>query len=126
MSTPLKGRAAIITGASEGLGAEIARHYVRAGASVLVCARSASKLGEVADELHALGSPNQKIVSLSADVSQRSETDRIVKKALDEFGDLQILVNNAGVYGPKGALEEVDWDEWTQSIEINLYESRLM
>jgi NAD(P)-dependent dehydrogenase (short-subunit alcohol dehydrogenase family) len=126
MSTSLNGRSAIITGASEGLGAEIARHYVRAGANVLVCARREDALGRMAEELRSLASPNQKIISLTADVSRRSDTDRIVKKALHDFGDLHILVNNAGVYGPKGSLEEVDWDEWTQSIEINLYGSVLM
>jgi NAD(P)-dependent dehydrogenase (short-subunit alcohol dehydrogenase family) len=126
MSTSLAGRSAIVTGASEGLGAEISRHYVKAGANVLVCARSADSLGRVADELRSVASVNQKIVSLTADVSKSTDTDRIVKRAIDEFGDLQILVNNAGVYGPKGLLEDVDWKEWTQSIEINLYGSVLM
>jgi NAD(P)-dependent dehydrogenase (short-subunit alcohol dehydrogenase family) len=126
MSASLNGRSAIVTGASEGLGAEIARHYVKAGANVLLCARGEDALGRIAEELRSLGSPNQKIVPLTADVSRRSDTERIVKKALDDFGDLHILVNNAGVYGPKGSLEEVDWDEWTQSIEINLYGSVLM
>jgi NAD(P)-dependent dehydrogenase (short-subunit alcohol dehydrogenase family) len=126
MSMELTGRSAIVTGASEGLGAEIVRHYVKDGANVLLCARSEEKLGRIAEELRSLGSPNQKIISLVADVSKKADTDRIVAKALDEFGTLQILVNNAGVYGPKGLLEEVDWDEWTQSIEINLYGSVLM
>lgn len=126
MTTSLKGRSAIITGASEGLGAEIARHYATAGANVLVCARSEDALSRIDNELKSLGSPSQKIVSLTADVSKRSDTERIAKTALEEFGDLHVLVNNAGVYGPKGPLEEVDWDEWTRSIEINLYGSILM
>ena len=126
MSTSLAGRSAIVTGASEGLGAEIARHYVKAGANVLVCARTENALARIAEELRSLGSPSQKIVSLTADVSQRSNTERIANQAIEAFGDLHILVNNAGVYGPKGSIEEVDWDEWTRSIEINLYGSVLM
>ena len=126
MSISLAGRSAIVTGASEGLGAEIARHYVKAGANVLVCARSAESLGRGAEELRRLGSAKQKIISLTADVSKPSDSEKVAKRALDEFGDLQILVNNAGVYGPKGVLEEVDWQEWTRSIEINLYGSVLM
>jgi NAD(P)-dependent dehydrogenase (short-subunit alcohol dehydrogenase family) len=126
MNTSLAGRSAIITGASEGLGAEIARHYIKAGANVLVCARSADSLGRVAEELRSVALASQKIVSLTADVSRPSDADRIAKRAIEEFGSLQILVNNAGVYGPKGVLEDVDWKEWTQSIEINLYGSVLM
>jgi NAD(P)-dependent dehydrogenase (short-subunit alcohol dehydrogenase family) len=125
-SNSLSGRSAIVTGASEGLGAEIARHYAKAGANVLVCARSESTLDGVTEELRALGSADQKISSLTADVSKPTDCDRVVHSAIEEFGELHILVNNAGVYGPKGALEDVDWAEWTKSIEINLYGSVLM
>jgi 3-oxoacyl-[acyl-carrier protein] reductase len=58
-------------------------------------------------------------------VSVPADVDRVVARALDEFGRVDILVNNAGVYGPKGPIEEVDWIEWTAAIEVNLFGSVL-
>lgn len=122
MSDVLRGRSAIITGANQGLGLEIARAYVAAGADVLVCARDAAKLEEAAEELRRTG---RKVVAEAADVSRPGEVARVVDRAIDEFGAVQILVNNAGVYGPLGRIDENDWNEWVRAIEINLYGSVL-
>jgi len=126
VTTPLAGRSAIVTGASEGLGAEIARQYVRAGANVLICARNEDKLNIALSDLKSLALDGQKVLALQADISDPTAADRLVRAALDELGDLHILVNNAGVYGPKGLLEDVDWKEWARAIEINLFGSVLM
>ncbi len=126
MTALLEGRSSVITGASQGLGYEIAKHYVQAGANVLVCARDEQALERVWAELKSLASPRQLVLAEPADVSNRDDVGRIVRTALDRFNDLHILVNNAGVYGPKGELEEVDWDEWAQTIGINLHGSVLM
>ena len=120
MTTPLTGRSSIITGASQGLGYEITKSYVRAGANVLLCAREANALRLASEALKALCSSDQRVVTVSADVSKDEDVDRVVRLALDSFGVVQILVNNAGVYGPKGTLDEVDWDEWKHAIDINL------
>ena len=114
----LKGRNAIITGASQGLGLEIARAYVRAGAKVVICARDAARLAEVAAELRVVAEP--------ADVSIDGDARRVVARAAAELGHIDILVNNAGVYGPMGDIETVDWQAWTRAVEINLYGSVLM
>jgi len=126
MTASLEGRSAIVTGASQGLGLEIARHYVKAGANVLMCARDQQVLQQAAAEVQSLASPEQIILAEPGDVSNRGDVGRIVGTALDRFNDLHILVNNAGVYGPKGALDEVDWAEWARAIEINLYGSIFM
>ena len=68
----LSGLNAIVTGASQGLGLEIARAFVREGASVALCARDAAKLDAAASELHALAQPGQKVVALACDVSDPS------------------------------------------------------
>jgi NAD(P)-dependent dehydrogenase (short-subunit alcohol dehydrogenase family) len=122
----LKGRAAIITGASQGLGFAIAEAYVRAGASVLLCARNPELLEKVRGELSAVSGPNQKVVAHSADVSKTAEVEQVVKSVLQAFPRLHILVNNAGVYGPMGPIERVDWQAWIKAIEINLFGSVLM
>lgn len=126
MSEVLKGRAAIVTGANQGLGLAIARAYVEAGANVLVCARNAAMLDEAHRELQALAQPGQMILAEAADVANAEDVARVTEQAIGAFGQVQILVNNAGVYGPKGAIEDVDWDEWVSAIQINLFGSVLM
>ncbi len=63
---------------------------------------------------------------MRADVSKRNDVDRLISAALTAFSQIHILVNNAGVYGPKGRIEDVDWDEWVRAIEINLLGSILI
>jgi NAD(P)-dependent dehydrogenase (short-subunit alcohol dehydrogenase family) len=117
----LEGRSAIITGASQGLGREIARHCVREGANVAICARDKATLDEAADELRAQAGPNQKIRVMPCDVSSEEQVGEFARFALAELGQIQILVNNAGVYGPKGPTESVDFQAWKRAVEINLY-----
>jgi 3-oxoacyl-[acyl-carrier protein] reductase len=117
----LKGKQALITGATEGLGAAIAEHYVAAGASVMLCARSEAALKTVVERLRFAASDDQRVEYQRTDVSVVSDVDRLVLQSLDAFPDLSILVNNAGIYGPIGLLEEIDWAEWTKAVEINLY-----
>lgn len=122
----LAGRNAIITGANQGLGKTIAQAYLKAGANVLLCARNNALLTEARAELAVIARPDQQILVQPADVSKAEQTAALVETALKNFGRLDILVNNAGVYGPKGLLEEVSWEEWIQAIEINLYGPLLM
>src|SRR5437588_1079350 len=118
---PLSGRGAIITGANQGLGKVIAEHYVRAGADVLLTARDEALLRNVQKQLQGVARGRQKVLIQKSDVSDRKSCAQVVERAADELAGFQILVNNAGVYGPKGPIEEVDWDEWVKAIEINLF-----
>jgi NAD(P)-dependent dehydrogenase (short-subunit alcohol dehydrogenase family) len=122
----LVGRSAIITGASQGLGLAIAEAYVRAGANVLLCARDAERLAAAHRQVAALAPTEDNVVSMPADVASAVDAELLVETALSRFGALTILVNNAGVYGPKGSLETLDWAEWVRAIEANLYGSVLM
>ncbi len=126
MSAELSGRTALITGASHGLGLEIARAYLDAGAAgIVVCGRDEDALERALSELKARAAPDQKVLGEPADVSQPHDVERLVEVALAGLGEITILVSNAGVYGPKGTIEQVDWSEWTRAIEINLLGSVL-
>jgi 3-oxoacyl-[acyl-carrier protein] reductase len=123
----LKGRTAIITGANQGLGKVIAQEFLLNGANVVMCARDEDLLKQAYDELLQYSAEGDRQLGyVRTDVSQVGEVERLVDIALQRHGKIEILVNNAGIYGPKGCIEDVDWTEWTQAIEINLYGPILM
>ncbi len=113
-----QGQRALITGANQGFGLAVARAFVAEGADVMLCARDESHLAQAQRELVALGSAS--VVAMRADVSRKEDVERLVDATLAQLGGLEIVVANAGVYGPKGAVENVDWDEWVNAIAINL------
>jgi len=126
MSDLLVGRNAIITGANQGLGLAIARAYIEQGANILICARDIQKLQSAYDELRLLARSGQGVEKFQADVSSQKDVEALIQFALEKFQQIHILVNNAGVYGPKGKIEDVNWDEWEQAIRINLFGSILV
>ena len=126
MNDVLNGRSALITGASQGLGLVIARTYLNAGANVFICARDAEILNRARTELIACANGDSRRVGAQvADVSQPEQVEALAAAAVDLFPELSILVNNAGIYGPKGPIETVDWEEWVRAIHINLMGSVL-
>lgn len=116
----LQGRRILITGASEGFGLAVAERCLAEGADVAICARSAERLEWAGDSLRALAAANQRVITTVADVSNPAQVKDLVERAARELGGLDGLVNNAGIYGPKGSIDEVDWAEWARAIEINL------
>jgi len=113
-------RRALITGASQGFGLAIARAFVEEGADVVLCARSADQLQQANKEVAECAGDRARVFAMPADVSQPRDVQALVKMALAELGGLDILVCNAGVYGPKGPIQEADWGEWSHAISINL------
>jgi NAD(P)-dependent dehydrogenase (short-subunit alcohol dehydrogenase family) len=116
----LEGRNAIVTGASFGFGARIAEEFVREGASVLICARSEAPLTEVANALRTQAAPGRIVAAKMCDVTNEKDVDALIDEALRIFPHVDALVNNAGVYGPIGPIEAIDWTEWKQAIFANL------
>jgi 3-oxoacyl-[acyl-carrier protein] reductase len=117
----LNGRGAIITGASQGLGREIATHFVRAGASVVLVARGTELLRQTEAELRRQTSPGQAVAAIAADVTRPEDCRAIAECAAAALPELTVLVNNAGVSGPIGPVEENDWDAWAATVAINLF-----
>ena len=126
MTSALQGKIAIITGANQGLGLNIASRYVASGASVVLCARNGHLLEEVAGKLAQHASSGQRVEAIAADVSNPVDVERVVTLGLSTFGSIDVLVNNAGIYGPMGAIEEIDWQQWVRALEININGSVLM
>lgn len=123
MSGALDGRVAIVTGASQGLGLEIAHAYVDAGARVVICARDAVMIAAAAQEIREAAGGADCVEAVAADVTDAAAVQHLVDHALARFGALHVLVNNAGIYGPMGAIEDVDWAQWARAIEINIHGS---
>jgi NAD(P)-dependent dehydrogenase (short-subunit alcohol dehydrogenase family) len=113
-------RRAIITGSNRGFGLEAARAFVDEGADVALCARDEETLQVAFEELKARAAGKSRVLAAPVDVSRQEDVRRFVKSVVEEFGGLDILLCNAGVYGPKGPIDEVAWDEWARGIEINI------
>jgi 3-oxoacyl-[acyl-carrier protein] reductase len=116
MHIDLSGQIAIVTGASKGIGREIALELAQAGADLVLNARGSAALEEVAAEIRALG---RRVEPVAADVATAAGTQQVSARAIDRFGRVDILVNNAGKGSPKRMLELTDAD-WHDAIELNL------
>jgi 3-oxoacyl-[acyl-carrier protein] reductase len=118
---------AIVTGASMGLGRAIATAFVRSGASVLLTARTEGPLRAATVAMRAEASRHaQSVHCFAGDVGRADSCAAMVAHAHEQFGAVDVLVNNAGTYGPLGPLDEVDWDAWASSVQTNLFGVALM
>ena len=113
----LENRVAIVTGSSRGIGEAIAKTFAREGARVAVnYVRNASKASKVVEQIKALG---HDAILVGADVSRRSQAQKLVAKTVGAFGGLDILVNNAGVL-VGGTILDTKERQWDRSFEVNL------
>ncbi len=113
----LQGKVALVTGASQGLGRALALAYAKEGSSLVVNSRSEEGIRPVAGEVEGLGA---EVLAVTADVSRGEDARRLVEEAIDRFGGIDVLVNNAGLLGPRVAIEEYPEEEWRRVIDANL------
>ena len=113
----LQGKVALVTGASQGLGRALALAYTKEGASLVVNSRSDEGIRPVAEEVEGLGA---EVLAVAADVSRGEDARRLVDEAVGRFGGIDVLVNNAGLLGPRVAVEEYPEEEWRRVIDANL------
>jgi NAD(P)-dependent dehydrogenase (short-subunit alcohol dehydrogenase family) len=118
----MDGKVVIVTGASSGLGVAFALAFAQAGADVSICARREERLAETKARVEQLG---RRCLSVTADVSEPEDCQRVVDETLAAFGQLDVLVNNAGVGTAVPATRETP-EEFQQVIEVNLYGSYWM
>ena len=112
----IEGKVVAITGASSGIGEASARLLAQRGASVVLGARRGGRLDDIASEIRDRGGA---AVTCRADVARRGDLDRLVGTAVDEFGQLDVLVSNAGI-SKVGPISDLDVDGWSAMIDVNL------
>ena len=117
MDLELKGKVAIVTGGSQGIGKAAALRLAAEGASVVIAARGRELLDKVAQEIRAAGG---KVAVVQADVSHAEDCARLVAEAVNAFGRLDILVNNAGT-SATGEFEAVTDDAWQADFDLKLF-----
>jgi NADP-dependent 3-hydroxy acid dehydrogenase YdfG len=112
----IEGKVVAITGASSGIGEATARLLAERGATVVLGARRAERLDDIAREI---GDRGGAAVTRRTDVARREDLDRLVATAVDEFGRLDVLVSNAGI-SKIGPLSDLDVEGWSAMIDVNL------
>lgn len=118
----LAGRTAVITGASAGLGVRVARALAKEGMNLVLAARSADALEAVAAEMRGLG---VKAIAVPTDVSVEDQLKQLVERSIQEFGAIDVLVNNAGIEAFR-SYHELDPDDIRRTIDVNLTSTLLL
>ena len=113
----VNGKVALVTGASRGIGEAAARRFAAAGAAVVLAARSTGDIERVAADIRGDGGRAE---AVTCDVSRYADVTRAVDRAVEAFGGLDILVNNAAVIEPIGRLADTDPAAWDLGIDINV------
>ncbi|MFB6136564.1 MAG: SDR family NAD(P)-dependent oxidoreductase [Halobacteriaceae archaeon] len=112
------GESAIVTGSTKGIGRGIAERLVDAGANVLVNARTEADVERVADELDAAAAG--RVAGVAADVSDPEGIERVVETGVEEFGQIDLLVNNAAVWPREGSMVDADVEDWDYTMNVNV------
>jgi NAD(P)-dependent dehydrogenase (short-subunit alcohol dehydrogenase family) len=110
----LQGKTVIVTGASEGIGAAASRAFVAAGANVLLASRNQEALAALAQELG-----HERALAVATDVTKRDQVEALVERAVERFGRLDVIVNNAGV-GLRASIADLDPDAFERLFQVNL------
>jgi NADP-dependent 3-hydroxy acid dehydrogenase YdfG len=116
MEGKIMDKVVLITGASSGIGTGIARELAKAGATVVLGARRTDRLEAVAEEIRAEGG---KVMTRKLDVTDRADVQAFADAARQEFGRVDVIVNNAGVM-PLSRMSSMKVDEWDMMIDVNI------
>ncbi len=117
MDLGLKGKVAVVTGGTEGIGKATALKLAQEGAKVAICARRTELLDKAAEEIRKTGA---EVLAVAADMSKAADIERFMKAVIERFGRLDILVNNAGT-SARGKFLEVDDATWSADLELELF-----
>lgn len=116
MSNNIQGKVVVITGASSGMGEAAARHLARDGATVVLGARRTGRLEALVADITARGG---KALAVRTDVTRLDDVKSLVEAAVQTFGRIDVLINNAGIM-PLSAIESLKVDEWSRMIDVNI------
>jgi len=116
MSNNIEGKVVVITGGSSGLGEAAARHLSAAGATIVLGARRVERMQALTSELAAEG---RKAAFLATDVTDRAQVGKLVDLAVEKFGRIDVMLNNAGLM-PSSPLERLKVDDWERMVDVNI------
>ena len=116
-----KNKNILISGGNRGIGLEIAKHFYKLGANIILFARNKKKLKKISNILKS--KKNQKVIIENCDISKVKEIDNLFNKITKKVKKIDILINNAGIYGPKGKFEDLPWKDIEETFNINLFGS---
>ncbi len=116
MVNNIKGKVIVITGASSGLGEAAAKHLANLGAAVVLGARRADRIENLAKEINNNGG---KALAIATDVTQRDQVKKLVDSVVEKFGHVDVLLNNAGIM-PLSPIDRLNVDEWDKMIDVNI------
>lgn len=111
----LEGKVCIITGASSGIGKEIAKYFSNEGAKLILAARRLEKLDELADDLN----KNNETTVVQTDVSKEEDITNLFEITKQKYAQLDVVVNNAGIFDG-GSIEDLSLETWSKTITVNL------
>ncbi len=114
----IKGKTAIVTGAANGIGAEISRTYAREGAHVVLADLAVEKAAQIAEEI--TKETGIRAIAVKCDVARKEEVQAVVDACLNEFGTVDIIVNNAGITLPACPVEDISPEQWKRVLDIDL------
>ena len=109
----IKGLKIVITAGASGIGSEIAQVLLQADAKVIICDKDQEALDQFSKN-------NPEIISLKADVSNEEEVLSTFEEVKDHFGEINALINNAGIAGPSSKLEDTNFNDWLNTLNVNL------
>lgn len=116
MENNIKGKVVVITGASSGMGEAAAKHLSELRATVVLGARRADRIEKLAKEINGNGG---KALAIATDVTQRDQVKKLVNSAVEQFGRVDVILNNAGVM-PLSPMDRLNVDEWGTMIDVNI------
>jgi len=113
----LKGKTTIVTGSGRGIGRALALEFARQGANVVCCARREHEIRETAEMIEKEGG---RALAVTTDVTQKDQVENMVAETINQFGQIDVLFNNAGSFAALGALWEVDPEVWWHDVTVNV------
>ncbi len=121
MELALRGKVALVTGGSKGVGRGVSDALIDEGAHVCICSRNEDEVRQAAAELEERGANGARALAVVADLTNDEDRERVVEETMGEFGRVDILVNNAGTIGEGGTLEDTPLEAWRSLFELNLF-----
>ncbi len=116
MNMNIEGKVIVITGASSGMGEAAAKHLAQLGAAVVLGARRTDRIEKLANEIEESGG---KALAIATDVTKRDQVKKLVDSAVEKFGRVDVILNNAGIM-PLSPMDRLNVDEWDQMVDVNI------